>query len=159
MIRLTIEQKEAFRILAPLSSVISEWIWAKACFLNKPYTNIFTSVVLADLIYSSNFLSHPISKQKFNTRDSNNLTLIEKDKYWEGRANVFEGKSYKSYRDNLHFASDYSDIFSNRYDEALAAECVSQQVDLLSLKKPNPIVYNREMKNFIINYGLGDFDG
>ncbi len=159
--KLTDHQKEAFKMLVPLSITISDWIESKCRFLSKETSLVPASLILADLIYESAFLIHPLSKPVFMGKYSNNLSLILRDESWQGKINIYEDRKYKSYRDWLHFASDYSDIitFSPKYADVLKSYSISQQIDILSLKKPNSVVYNKEIRILIDHYNLGEFDG
>lgn len=159
--QLTEDQKEAFKLLVPLAKTISDWTNSKCIFLGKPTYSIPTSLVLADLIYQSSWLTHPLAKPVYMGKYSNNIGLLLRDDSWQGKINEYEGFRYKSYRDWLHFASDYSDVinFSPTYVDILRAATLAQKTGILALKKPNSVVYNKEIINLIEHYNLGEFDG
>lgn len=114
--------------LEPLSVTISEWIEAKCRFLGKP-GHMFPELILADLLYESENLTWPLSKEYYGNRQANNLTKIVYAKGWSGKSIIFNGIPYKTYRDWLHFASDYSDIlcFTDAYDDFLKLTTLEEQ--------------------------------
>lgn len=154
------DQKNALIILAPLSLLISDWIIAKCRFLQKP-GKIYRSIILADLLIESEFMTHPISKEFIGTKCSNNITRIKADNEWRGRVLEYEKEGFRSYRDSSHFASDYTDIicFTDKYDEVLTETRHRQQLSKFSTFKPNPKLYNSKSETIIEFYGLGEFDG
>ena len=153
------EQKEALILLAPLSMTISSWIKSKCRFLGKP-GDLFTSIILGDILVESEFLSCPLSKPTLDGKNSNNLVKISDTREWTGKTIEYEGKRYKAYRDWLHFASDYSDIltFSSKYDRVLAERDRSRQLTLFSQFKVEPEVFEAKVEAYTDFYGLAEWD-
>lgn len=104
---------------------------------------MYPNLILADLIIESQFLTWPLSKENYGNRYANNLTRIKFNEEWSGKHIEYEGVKYKTYRDFLHFASDYSDLFcfSDKYDSLLRCPSSDIQLDYLLLHKENPDKY------------------
>ena len=155
---LSVEQKEALSKLAPLSITISEWIEAKCRFLGKP-GYMFPSLILADMLMESNFLSWQLSKEYIDGRYANNITKIKLDSSWTGKSIEYEGIKYKTYRDWLHFASDYSDIlcFSSEYDFMLT-QPLGKQIKALSSYKNDRKWSKAKLETLIDFYNLTEID-
>lgn len=152
-------KKEFLAKLVPLSLTIQEWTIGKAILLNKKtLMGVLPSVILADLIIKSDWYTHPISQEKFNKKDSNNLSLLEST---QGKCNTYEGKQYKPYKDWQAFAADYSDLLAlnQKYAAVLSAQTQNEQILALSLTNKDPECYNTNMELLIYCYHLGEFDG
>lgn len=130
--------------LSPLSIIISDWVEAKCKFLGKP-GKLPSSIILVDMIIESDNLTWPLSQVKYGDRYANNITKIEFNEDWSGKSIEYEGKRYKTYRDHLHFGSDYSDIltFTDIYDHLLSAP-MHTQLELFSQFKPDPTTFYKK---------------
>lgn len=162
-------QKEALFKLAPLSVTISDWISAKCKFLGKE-GYMFPSIILADLLHESDYLNWPLSKDFYSIgynknnkevlRYANNITRIESNSDWSGKEIELDGIKYKSYRDWMHFASDYSDTlcFTDTYDRMLKCNNILKQIELYSKFKKQPLVYQAKIETLIQFYYLREVD-
>lgn len=137
--------------LIPLSRLISDWTRMKAEFiyLDSP-GGIDSTIILAEILIRSEWGDHPVSRefvQGEKTKYSNNLSLLECGEHWRGKSNLYEGISYRAYKDWKVFAVDYSDhlTFSRGYDEVLQETDFLDQIRLFSLTKEDPEYYNRLM--------------
>jgi len=160
---LTDSQKEFFRNLVPLASLIQDWSQSKAQFLNiDSPVGIFPSLVMADIITASDCGEHPISKAKYGSRYSNNLSLLKSDKYWSGKSHTYsDGVVYRSYSDWRAFAVDYTDYlcFNSQYRDLLLSKNLLDQINIKSLEKINSSSYNSILISTIKSLGLEEFDG
>lgn len=116
---------------------------------------MFPNLILADLLVESDFLEWPLSKEFYGNRYANNLTRIKVDEDWTGKSITYEGEKYKTYREWMHFASDYSDIlcFTNAYDSLLKCPSYEIQLKYLADYKENTQEYlNKvnELKSFTL---------
>lgn len=150
-----------FSKVVPLGMLISEWTVGKAEFLRvKSPRGMFASLIIAEIFVNSFAGQHPISKDEFNKKFSNNLSLIEVDKYWKGKSHNYGPKSFKAYREWSDFALDYSDIVcvDTRYRALLQTDSLEQQIQELSLTNAIDPLYNEKLKKVINSLGLEDFD-
>ena len=136
-------------MLASLSSIISEWVEAKCTFLGKP-GKLPANIILVDILIDSDFLTWPLSANFYGNRYANNLTKIEFNEDWSGKSIEYDGKRYKTYRDHLHFGSDYSDIltFTDIYDQLLNAPA-NIQLNMLAQFKKDPEDYLHKAERLI----------
>lgn len=149
---LSLDQQDFLTKIVPLSQLISNWIVGKCQFANKPTRHgIFPSIIMSEIILKSEWGSHPISKSEYNNKYSNNLTLLEADKFWNGKKQKFENKSYKAYKDWGSWSVDFSDyiVFSGEFDRTLKCTDVSSQIPQWGLTNSNSACYNREYSGLI----------
>lgn len=172
---LTYEAKTFLKKLVPLSYVVSQWTFDKGLFLNiDTPRGILPSIILADILLMSKNGTHPVSQEDCNSKYSNNLALIQSDRYWTGKSNIYEGKSYCAFKTWRDFAETYSDhlTFSRLYDNALSSPNVIDQAAHLQIAKLeierekdknldilNPTCYSsKEIITIIASLGLEEFD-
>lgn len=160
--RLSAEEKEFFLRIIPLAKLISDWTYHKADFAGVPSPyGMAPSLVCAEIFLKSDFGKHPLSQANYNNKYSNNLTLMEVSKNWKGKAQDYEDKQYKAFKDWYDFATEYSDYicFSGNFNGLLNCYLLLDQVKFLSLTNSNPIDYNSKLISTIKSYGLEEIDG
>jgi len=160
---LTKHQKEFLEKLIPWARFIQEQTRIKANVFKKiksPH-GIFAGLVIADIIYYSNWGEHPLAQEKYRNKLSNNLALLEANDYWSGKSIKYENQDYKLFNDWENFSIHYSDliVFSGWYSELLKCSRFDEQIFILSLIKPNPVYYNETVKKLIESFNLGEFNG
>lgn len=162
---LTTESKIFLKKLVPLSYVVSQWTFDKGLFLNiTTVRGILPSIILADILLMSNNGTHPISKEDCNSKYSNNLALIQVDRFFTGKSNIYEGKTYCAFKTWREFAEYYSDFltFSRRFDNVLASSNLIDQAAHLQVAKleqdPTLCYSSKEIITIINGLGLDEFD-
>mgnify|MGYP001577441094 CR=1 FL=1 len=161
--RSEIGEKESvfFQKAAPLAKLIKDWSRLKAHFKGIRSTyGIFASLTLANILFLSEFGSHPLAQKKYGSHVSNNLMLVRSNIDWAGDIISFNGVDYKSYENWRDFATDISDIFafSGNYDKALQVHSQSAQLSTCPMLLGTPINYNEVITSLIERYGLTEFD-
>lgn len=155
-------EKEFFKRLVPLSYIINEWTWTKAHFLGLPSKyGVLPSIILADLLLMSENGNHPISKEDYNNKYSNNLALLESGSNWQSKSNVYENKSYRAYKNWRYAAEDYSDYltFTRQFDYLLIANNFIDQAAQIALGKNATSCYSKRIITLINQLGLSELDG
>jgi hypothetical protein len=142
--------------LLPWSKFLNQQTKLKAQWIRRiPFDGIFPSIAVADILIQTDFGKHPVSKEAFRGRQSNNLALLEVDRIWEGDRTKYLGTTYKMFENWQSFYIHWSDllvfrsplIFTKSYDE---------QIEVIS--KDRLIGYNETMLTLIQKYDLTEFD-
>lgn len=158
---LTFQQQDFFDKVIPLGVVIQNWTWSKCLFRNKVSTSngIFASILIADMLLSSEWGEHRLAQVDFRGNNSNNLVLLEGEN-WEGKVNLYRGVKYRSYKNWKEFGIDWSDfiVWSDIYNEALICTDVESQAKQYSRSKPDPVVYNDKLIALIEQCRLWEID-
>lgn len=158
---LNIDQRNFLAKLIPTIQLIQIWSMDKADFENiKTEVGVLPSIVLIDILLASNWGNHPISREEYNKKYSNNLTLMESNAYWFGKKHKYDDKEYKAYKDWGAFCVDYTDYiaFSGLFDKLLRTKDQEGQLVQLALTKEDPKVYQARGETLIDFYSLGEFD-
>lgn len=154
-------QKNFLIKVIPITQLIQIWSIDKADFnyINSP-SGILPSVTLSEMIIQSHWGSHPLSKEEFNKRYSNNLTLLEYTEFWHGKKHKFEGNTYRAYRDWGAFCVDFTDhiVFSDLFTELLETNQCDKQIEVLAQTKLDPKIYQAKAEATVDFYNLQEFD-
>lgn len=155
------QEQDFFVRLVPLARCVQRWTMMKAHFLGTPCPRgVLPSLTLADIIRSSQWGAHPLSKPEHNNRYCNNLSLLETGQYWKGKVQEFEGKKYRAYKDWRECGIDISDYytFTRSFDLVLASSKEEDQIKAMSVTRPDYKKYAREISKLIETYYLSEFN-
>ncbi len=158
---LSIEQRDFFYKVVPYGRLIQDWTISKAEFMDIPtYAGVKASLIIADILLESGFGTHPLSREQYNNKYSNNLALIKADKYWKGKFHTYGRIKYRAYKDWYDFAANYSDyfVFSGKFLKVFQEVDTGNQLYYISLTKRNEKVYNEEITKLIYNLNLEEFN-
>lgn len=152
----TREQIDFFMKLLPFAVKTQEWTANKAEFMGVPSPGIHVCITLADLILTSEWGTHPLSKPTYIGRYSNNLGLVEQGKWWGGKTHLFQDKRYRAYKDWNDFILDLTDeyTFTRQYDNVL--EALSIEGQLQELEEARGVSLQSRI-DFIDKYALREF--
>jgi hypothetical protein len=155
-------EKEFFLQLVPLAVYISEQSGGKAKWL-RHFANpvgMKPSLVMADIIYQSQFGNHPVAQKRCGNKPCNNLALVEPGKYWYGITVYHKGREYRAYRDRETFAVDMSDYLSlsGLFDKVITESNLEAQIRNYAINKRSPNGYCVRIKDLIDQYALTEFD-
>lgn len=105
-------EREFFAQALAFSHYLYRQIVCKSKFFGKPI-KITSTQILAELLYKSEFGSHPLCKEKYPEKEgkwSNNLACLGLDGTWNGKSLKYEGKFYKTFKDWSDFGTHYTDL-------------------------------------------------
>lgn len=145
----------------PWAQLVQRYVTGKCQFRGiESRHGIFASLVAADILVSSEWGTHAVSRPEYDGRPGNNLNLLESFKGYPGKSIVFDGVSYRSYKTWHEFVVDYSDhlVYSDQYLNVLKASTVEEQVLSFSTKKLDKRVYNGRVSAMIDFYNLSELD-
>jgi hypothetical protein len=93
-------------------------------------------------------------------RYSNNLFLLEAGEHWKGKTNEHKGRKYRAYKDWESASIDYTDyiVFSRLYDLPLLCRKDRDQLQALSISKPNYREWFQDTSHLIDLLNLTEFD-
>lgn len=94
------------------SHYLYDQIRAKSSFFKRSLP-ISSTLILAEILFKSEFGSHPLCKEKYPEKDgkwSNNLTCLELDEHWNGKFLKYEGKFYKTFKTAEEWGIHHTDI-------------------------------------------------
>lgn len=154
---LSIDQKEFLIKALPWSYTISEWIIDQAALRRLAIKNTLSPhLVLADILVESQWGSSPISKPLMDKKYANNLAALEATPSWQGKVQEYEGKKYKSYKDWVHFASDYAEhiVYNKKFHPILNEPKLESQLNLFSKTKPNASIWLAKASTLLDFYSL-----
>lgn len=155
------EEKIFFKKLVPLVYIINEWTIAKAQFLGlNSHKGVLPSILITDILLSSNYGKEPVSQEDCLGKYSNNLALLESDSRWSGKSNIYKDKSYKAFKNYRFFAEEYSDYltFSREFDNLLISTNIIDQAAHLTLGRRKEACYSSNMIATINKLGLQEID-
>ena len=86
------------------------------------------------VVYQSNWGEHPVSRETFQSKDANNLTLLPSNEWWNGRVGKYEGQEYKLFDSWEEFCVHFSDyiVFSNEFAPLLDNPDIYTQLKVLT---------------------------
>ena len=150
------EQVDFFMKLLPFAVKTQEWTANKAEFLGIDSPGIHVCITLSDLILTSDWGRHPLSKPIYVGRYSNNLGLIEQGKWWGGKTHILGEKRYRAYKDWNDFIIDLTDeyTFTRGYDKVLAEFTIEGQLYELAQARGESL---QPRLDFIDKYSLREF--
>jgi len=158
---LTLEQQIFLCKIIPLAQLIQDWIINKAQFAKKPSKfGLFPSLVISEIIIQSQWGEHVLSKEEYNNRYSNNLCLLESDKFWIGKKHKYQDKVFRAYKDWGNFATDFTDyvVFSGLFDDILKSNNLEDQLIWWGRTKQDSSSYSGNMELLISFFNLKEFD-
>lgn len=123
---------------------------------------IFASLVIADILVSSEFGNHPLAKDKYAPRiPGNNFNLSESSTWWERDRScvLIDGLKYKCYRSWEEFVNNQSDeyAYTDMFDSLLQTTDLETQIYLMHVHR-RAEDWADKVKSTIRDYKLSRFD-
>lgn len=134
---------------------------------NAVPVGIKTSVVMAWIIYKSEFGQHPLAQPRFNTglesptwQHGNNLLLLETDNFWHDDVIDFEGKKFRSFKGWGIFAKHLVELlsWSNTYMRMFWMTSTADQLKQIAMHDEDPDSAHGILWKAVRTFHLEQFD-
>lgn len=159
---LTLHQRRFLESLVLWSEFVFKQTMMKARLFKRQYTStgLRPSIFIAAVIIATDWENHPISKEKFKTKQANNLLLLEYQHGWCGAKSKYDGRVYKLFDNWEAFCIHYSDLAALKSPAPYLNEnlTLEEQLSLYCGLNLTLADYNEKMLTLIKDLHLEEFD-